>query len=65
MAHAAGIVSATFYLTTYYTVLRYPDNAAFRRGLATLPVFSFLTFGTICAFMVDPDPMMCCGRLET
>jgi len=48
----AGIVSATFYLTTYYTVLRYPDNAAFRRGLATLPVFSFLTFGTICAFMI-------------
>ena len=48
----AGVVAAALYQTIKVSVLAYDDLESFRRGLKTLPIYAFFTWGTICAFMI-------------
>lgn len=48
----AGVIAASLYQTIKMCVLSHGEDESFRRGLLTLPLYSFVTWGTICAFMV-------------
>jgi phosphate/sulfate permease len=48
----SGVCAALIYLSLKYIVLNYEEKEAQRRTLRFMPVYSFLTFGIVCGFMV-------------
>ena len=47
----SGVLSAIFYLSTKFLVLKHPDEVAVRRGIFLLPVYFFFAFGVVAGFM--------------
>jgi len=48
----AGVLASIIYLSVKYFVLNQPDEVSFKRGILSLPPYSFVTFGIVTGFMI-------------